>query len=100
MNTLPRRYQGVPGFDVGADETPPPTTHVVKPDNAVTLRGVRVPLTSDVGGAFIQDCARNRERIFSDAQLQEKYDIAPSDWTDIIKNKALRLAINSECERR
>src|SRR5262249_35264745 len=77
----------VPGFVV--DDDPPPAT---KPDEkTIILRGVRVPLASDVGGAFVTDCARNRERLFSDDQLQEKYDIRPADWTEIIKNKPLRL---------
>ena len=98
-NSLPRRYTGVPGFNVD-DPPPPTTTRVAKPDDAVTLRGVRVPLTSDVGCAFISDCARNRERLFSDAQLQEKYEIDPNDWDSIVKNKPLRLAISRECERR
>src|SRR5215831_11451793 len=89
-----------PGFDVGPDNPPPPTTRAAKPDDAVTLRGVRVSLNSEVGGAFITDCSRNRERIFSDAQLQEKYEIDPSDWDSIIKNKPLRLAVSRECERR
>jgi len=69
-------------------------------DDAVTLRGVRVPLNSDVGAAFVSDCARNRQKIFSDARLQEKYGIDPSDWNDIVNNKALRLAISAECDRR
>jgi len=101
-NTPPqRRYAGVPGFDVGDDPPPPPTTRVTKPVDAITLRGVRVPLNSDVGSVFTQDCARNRERIFSDAQIREKYEISSdADWNEIIKNKPLRLAINSECERR
>src|SRR5262249_10342780 len=67
----------------------------------VVLRGVRVPLNSDVGGAFITDCARNRERLFSDDQIREKYEItSDADWSAITQNKALRLAINAECERR
>jgi len=98
-NTPQRRYAGVPGFDVG-EPPPPTTTRVAKPDDAVTLRGVRVPLNSDVGCAFVADCARNRERLFSDAQLQEKYEIDPNDWDSIVKNKPLRLAISRECERR
>jgi hypothetical protein len=69
-------------------------------DSVVVLRGVPIAIASDVGSAFVSDCARNREQLFSDAQLQEKYDIAPTDWDDIIKNKALRLAISRECERR
>ena len=85
------------------DEEPTTTnTRIAKPksNDAVTLRGISVPLASDVGSAFVSDCARNRERLFSDDQLQEKYEIAPTDWTEILKNKALRLAINAECERR
>jgi hypothetical protein len=97
---------GIPGFDVSESVVvPSPTpdpTRIAKPksNDAVTLRGVSVPLNSDVGGAFVTDCARNRERLFSDDQLQEKYEIAPTDWTEIVKNKPLRLAINAECERR
>src|SRR5262249_8984579 len=64
------------------------------------LRGVSVPLNSDVGSAFVSDCARNRERIFSDDRIIEKYDISPDDWTSITQNKALRLLVNAECERR
>src|SRR5262249_49143940 len=29
-----------------------------------------------------------------------KYSIDPSDWNDIVNNKALRLAISAECDRR
>src|SRR5262249_38161762 len=96
---LPKPYI-TPGFNVGPDNPPPPTTCVAKPIDAVTLRGVRVPLNSDIGMAFTADCARNRERIFSDAQIREKYDIPEIDWDDIIKNKPLRLAVSRECERR
>ena len=91
----------VPGFDLSEEPaaTPP---RAVKPklNDAVTLRGVRVELNSPVGSAFVSDCARNRERIFSDDQIREKYEIDPNDWDDIVKNKPLRLAINAECERR
>jgi hypothetical protein len=66
----------------------------------VTLRGVPVPLASDVGGAFISDAARNKEKLFSDQRLCEKYDISFDDWVEIAKNKAFRLAVNAECERR
>jgi hypothetical protein len=73
-----------------------------KPDESavVTLRGVKVAISSNLGSAFVADCARNREKIFSDARLQEKYDINPSDWNSIVENKTLRLAISAECERR
>jgi len=96
--------ESVPGFNIPDLDNPPPLSkpaRVTKTNDAVViLRGVSVPLNSDVGSAFVSDCARNRERIFSDAQLQEKYDIAPDDWAEIIKNKALRLMVSAECEKR
>src|SRR6516162_11377227 len=70
------------------------------PNATVVLRGISIPLSSDVGGAFLSDCARNRERIFSDEQICEKYGVAPDDWTNIIKDPAVRLAVNAEHERR
>src|SRR5262245_40295573 len=90
----------IPGSDTG--ELPPPPARSVKPkpDDAVTLRGVSVPLNSDVGGALITDLARNKERLFSDAQVIEKYDITPNDWTAITQSKAIRLLVNAEHERR
>src|SRR5262249_10478546 len=78
-----------PGFNLPElllDDPPPPTqpTRVTKPNTeTVVLRGVRVPLNSDVGGAFITDLSRNKERLFSDAQVIEKYDISETDWTAI-----------------
>jgi hypothetical protein len=76
--------------------------NVLNPDPraAVTLRGISIPLTSDVGGAFITDCSRNRERIMSDAQICEKYGISFDALTEIGQNPAVRLAVNAEHERR
>jgi len=59
-----------------------------------------VPLTSDVGGAFVTDLSRNKERLFSDQQVCEKYDITSDAWTEITQSKAVRLAVNAEHERR
>jgi len=92
----------VPGFDLSEEPTaPPPRAVKPKPDEAsVILRGISVPLNSDVGGALITDLARNKERLFSDQQVCEKYDISKSAWTEIIQSKAIRLAVNAEHERR
>src|SRR5262245_7966579 len=70
-------------------------------ENAVvTLRGIPVPLASDVGGAFISDCSRNKERLFSDQRLCEKYGLTMDAWVEIAKNQAFRLAVDAEHERR
>src|SRR5262249_12072025 len=99
MTAPARRYTGVPGFDVGTDEPAPPS--IPKPDGkTIILRGVQVPLTSDVGGAFVTDLSRNKERLFSDQQVCEKYDITSDAWTEITQSKAVRLAVNAEHERR
>jgi hypothetical protein len=87
----------VSGFDFG--NSPPPSKPKPAPET-VTLRGVAVPLNSDIGNAFIVDLSRNKERLFSDQQIGEKYDITSSDWTAITQNKALRLLVNAEHERR
>jgi len=103
MATTSRPYRGTPGFNVESDDAPTPSaanTRVTKLDDAVTLRGVRVPLTSDIGCAFITDLSRNKERLFSDQRICEKYDITPDAWTTITQSKAIRLAVNAEHERR
>jgi hypothetical protein len=110
----------LPGFDIGTNSTsseqeisfvsgfaigdpPPPSkpARVAKPnDTTVTLRGVAIPLNSDIGNAFIADLSRNKERLFSDDRVCEKYDIQPANWTQITQSKAIRLAVNAEHERR
>src|SRR5262245_28929612 len=69
-------------------------------DATVILRGVSVPLVSDIGGAFISDCSRNRERLLSDQRLCEKYGITYEAWTEIAKSQPFRLAVDTEHERR
>jgi len=96
----PGKYTGVPGFNVGPNNPPPPPTRTANPDTSVTLRGIAVPLTSDVGAAFVADLARNKERLLSDDRICEKYDITPNNWTEITQSKAVRLAVNAEHERR
>jgi hypothetical protein len=98
MTNPAKRYAGVPGFNLDTDDAPTPATKL--DEKTVILRGVQVPLNSDVGGAFVADCARNRERIFSDDRIREKYEIDDNTWTAITQNKALRLLVNAECERR
>ena len=98
-NTPPRR---VPGFDCEPPAwSKPPPTRATKPVDTITLRGTKISLGSDIGTQFVIDAARNREKIFSDARLREKYSIdSDADWNDIVNNKPLRLAVSKECEKR
>ena len=95
MTTPSSEY--VTGFTL---EPSPPERVPTPRSETVTLRGVAVPLNSDIGYAFVTDLSRNKERLFSDQQVCEKYDISPADWTTIAQNKALRLLVNAEHERR
>lgn len=70
------------------------------PNAVIVLRGVSIPLASDVGGAFISDAARNRAKIFSDNQICEKWGITLEALAEIGRNPAVRLAVNAEHERR
>src|SRR5262245_38038982 len=77
------------------------TTSITKSDDEnIILRGISIPLASDVGGAFITDCSRNRERLFSDQQICEKYGLTMNAWAEIARKQAVRLAVNAEHERR
>jgi hypothetical protein len=72
-----------------------------KPDDSViVLRGVAVPIASDVGAAFVSDCSRNKERLLSDTRIMEKWELTTAGWTEIAKNSAFRLAVDLEHERR
>ena len=70
------------------------------PNAAIILRGVSIPLASDIGGAFISDCARNKERLVSDSRICERYGITPAAFAEIGANPAVRLAVSAEHDRR
>ncbi len=90
--------------NVTATVTEPPPgggtlTSVPSPDT-VRLRGAVVALDSDVGGAFVTDCARNVEGTLSDAEIKNKWELSDHDWAGIAKNAPLLAAIRTEHERR
>jgi hypothetical protein len=67
---------------------------------SVTLRGIQVPLESDVGREFILACARNWEQLLTDADLCERFGLSPEQWQASGANKALVRAVQLEHERR
>lgn len=67
---------------------------------AVTLRSESVALNSDVGAAFIIDCARNIEGAVSDAEVKSKWGLSDQDWVALADNALLLVAVRTEHERR
>jgi predicted DNA-binding transcriptional regulator AlpA len=66
----------------------------------VVLRGVTVALDTDVGQAFVIDCARNTEGLILDAEIMSKYGLSDRDWERLAGNKPLLQAVGEERERR
>jgi hypothetical protein len=66
----------------------------------VTLRGIEVPLDSDVGREFVVACARNWEQLLNDDDLCERYGLTLEQWRASGTNKPLVRAVQLEHERR
>jgi hypothetical protein len=69
-------------------------------DATVTLRGVRVALTSDIGRAYATDCARNWEKILPNNAICERYGLSTDEWQSMGQNKQLVQAVRDEHQRR
>jgi hypothetical protein len=67
---------------------------------SVILRGVNTALDSDVGEAFIADCARHMEGLMSDLEIKTKYELSDEDWQQLASNTSLLHAVRAERDRR
>lgn len=76
-----------------ADATPIKTGTVV-------LRGLTVGLDTDIGRAFIADCARHTEGLASDSDIKSKWACTDKDWERLADNATLLQAVRTERERR
>ena len=66
----------------------------------VILRGVTVALDSEVGQAFVIDCARNTEGLMADHEIKAKYELSDQDWERLAGNTPVLHAVRAERERR
>jgi hypothetical protein len=66
----------------------------------ITLNGIVVELTSDLGRAFITDACRAGESVIDDSTLIEKYDLSIEELQAIANTKAVGRAIRNEREHR
>src|SRR6516164_3280764 len=77
------------------------STNAIEPSGGtVVLRGIQVPLESDVGREFVVSCARNWETLLTDAELCERFGLSLEQWQASGTNKALVRAVQLEHERR
>lgn len=66
----------------------------------VRLRGISFPLDSELGAAFVTDCARNIEGLIADQDIKGKWGLDDGAWSDLGCNKPLLDAVRLERERR
>jgi hypothetical protein len=67
---------------------------------SVVLRGLTVALDTDVGQAFITDCARNTEGLLPDDEIREKYGLSARAWERLASNTPAIHAVRAERARR
>jgi hypothetical protein len=67
---------------------------------SVILRGVEVPVGSDIGAAFTTDCCRFVESLVTETQVREKWDLGDEAWQALASNVALQRAVGATKERR
>jgi hypothetical protein len=66
----------------------------------VRVRGTTVNLDSEIGKAFVTDCARNTEGLLSECEFKQTWGLAEEDWTRLSENTSLLNAIRAERNRR
>jgi len=69
-------------------------------NNVIILRNTPIALTSNVGRAFVCDCARHLEQLIDNEQLCEKYRLSIENWQQLGSNETLALAIQTELKQR
>jgi hypothetical protein len=69
-----------------------------EPVGSVTLRGVTVPIDSDLGRLFVTDLARDADGIAID--LKQKWDLSDEAIVSLETNEPLIRALRAEVDRR
>lgn len=90
-------------MSLGRTPSAPPNNCIDREaDNAgcVVLRGVSAALDSDVGQAFVLDCARHTEGLLADLEIKNKWKLSDEDWHQLGSNNSLLQAVRSEREHR
>ena len=67
---------------------------------SVVLRGFTIALNTEIGRAFVIDCARNTEGLMPDREIKAKYELSDEDWRSLADNAPLLQVVRAERERR
>lgn len=69
-------------------------------DGCVILRGRSVPLDSEIGLAFTQDCARYVDGLIAESDIKKKWGLSDDAWQALAQNETALQAVQRERERR
>jgi hypothetical protein len=69
-------------------------------EGSVVLRGTEIGLVTDIGEAFVLDCARYCEGLLTEEQVKKKYELSSNAWSRLSENKPLQRAVERAKERR
>jgi hypothetical protein len=89
--------------DIGAvttEVTPTKDGSVTDSGGSVVLRGVVISLNTEIGQAFIADCARFVEGLLRDHEIQQKWGLTQGDWEGLAQNAPLQKLVCAERDRR
>lgn len=62
----------------------------------LNLRGTQVQLDTEIGRAFVADCARNIEGLLNNSELQSKWGISDDTWQALSHHQSLLQSISAE----
>ncbi len=66
----------------------------------VVLRGETISLDTEIGRAFISDCARFTEGVLAETDVKRKWGLSDEAWQGLEQNAAVLEAVKRERERR
>jgi hypothetical protein len=66
----------------------------------VVLQGETISLNTEIGQAFVSDCARYTEGLLAEADVKRKWGVSDEAWQGLEQNDAVLEAVQRERERR
>jgi len=70
------------------------------PTSSVVLRSETISLETELGRAFVSDCAKFTEGLLAAADIKSKWGLSDETWSGLEQNAAVLDAVQRERERR